>query len=217
MNNNLYNSSHFCTSLVEPGYFGKTTDNIVILNNFIELHDLKKIQDFLPKINKWVNTDSDNSSSDSNQKSFDASYWKDRQCSADIIHSLNPEIYFIIEKYIKKMQQYLEDRFKVQLMSRPPVIIKWFEGLSQPAHADKQLLDGSPNFFPNYDINSLFYYNDEFTGGELYYPEFNLDIKPSPGLAVAHPGDINYLHGVRTITSGERWTTPAFYSVEKIL
>jgi predicted 2-oxoglutarate/Fe(II)-dependent dioxygenase YbiX len=73
--------------------------------------------------------------------------------------------------------------------------------------------NGLPNPFPDYDINSLFYYNDDFDGGELYYPQHGITVKPEPGLAVLHPGDINYLHGVKIVTSGERFTTPAFYSV----
>jgi predicted 2-oxoglutarate/Fe(II)-dependent dioxygenase YbiX len=73
--------------------------------------------------------------------------------------------------------------------------------------------DGSPNPFPDYDLNSLFYYNDDFEGGELYYPDHDISIKPKPGLAVLHPGDINYLHGVKMVTAGERFTTPAFYTV----
>jgi hypothetical protein len=44
-----------------------------------------------------------------------------------------------------------------------------------------------------------------------------LVIEPKPGLAVAHPGDINYLHGVKKIISGERFTTPSFYSITKVL
>jgi len=39
-------------------------------------------------------------------------------------------------------------------------------------------------------------------------------VKPEPGLAVIHPGDINYLHGVKIVTSGERYTSPAFFTVE---
>jgi hypothetical protein len=74
--------------------------------------------------------------------------------------------------------------------------------------------DGSPNPFPTYDINSLFYWNDDFEGGELYYPQHDIVVKPKPGLAVVHPGDIHYLHGVKPIISGERFTTPAFYTVE---
>ena len=115
------------------------------------------------------------------------------------------------------MKWLLEDNFKVKLSVRPPVIIRWFPGLEQQPHADKQLNDGSPNPFPTYDLNSLIYYNDDFTGGELYYPQHDLEIKPEPGLGVAHPGDINYLHGVKKVLDGERFTTPSFYTITKLL
>jgi hypothetical protein len=39
-------------------------------------------------------------------------------------------------------------------------------------------------------------------------------VRPKPGLAVAHPGDVNYLHGVTMITKGYRYTTPSFYTVK---
>ena len=103
--------------------------------------------------------------------------------------------------------------FNVSLSNRPPCIIRWFPGIEQKPHADKQMNNGLPNPFPDYDINSLFYYNDDFDGGELYYPQHGITVRPEPGLAVLHPGDINYLHGVKMVTSGERFTTPAFYSV----
>jgi predicted 2-oxoglutarate/Fe(II)-dependent dioxygenase YbiX len=107
----------------------------------------------------------------------------------------------------------LEEKFNVSLSSRPPAIVKWKPGTEQRPHADKQLTDGRVNEFPDYDINSLFYYNDDFEGGELYYPQHDVTVRPKPGLAVAHPGDINYLHGVKMITSGLRYTSPAFYTV----
>jgi hypothetical protein len=203
-------------SLVTPGYFGSNQDNIIIVENFIDKQDLKTIQDFCLKINKWVDT-GENQYADDGTCIYDASYWADRQCSGEIIKSLDPNIYDLIDKYILKMKLLLENKFNVELFQRPPVIIKWIPGTEQMPHADKQLTDGSPNPFPNYDINSLFYYNDDFEGGQLYYPEFDLVIEPKPGLAVAHPGDINYLHGVKKIISGERFTTPSFYSITKVL
>jgi predicted 2-oxoglutarate/Fe(II)-dependent dioxygenase YbiX len=122
----------------------------------------------------------------------------------------------MVDKYIQKMKVYLEDCFNVKLSTRPPVIIKWRPGMEQRPHADKQMNDGRPNPFPTYDINSLIYYNDNFEGGELYYPDYDLTVKPEPGLAVAHPGDINYLHGVKPIISGERYTTPSFYTITEL-
>lgn len=203
-------------SLIGPGHFGKSVDNIIIVDNFIEECDLHTIQSFLPTINEWTDTGEDVYAEDGTCI-YDASYWANRQCNADILDKISPNIYKIIDKYILKMRILLERRFKVELFQRPPVIIKWTPGTEQMPHADKQLPDGSPNPFPNYDINSLFYYNNDFEGGELYYPEFDLVIEPKPGLAVAHPGDINYLHGVKRIISGNRFTTPSFYSITKLL
>jgi hypothetical protein len=203
-------------SLVQPGHFGSSLENIKIIPNFIDLEDLKKIQSFLPDINEWMNA-GENQYAEDGTCTYDALYWSNRQCSWDILKRINLEIYNLIDFYIDKMKLFLQDSFNVELTKRPPVIIRWFPGLEQHPHADKQLNDGSPNPFPTYDINSLFYYNDNYTGGELYYPQYDLEIKPSPGLAVAHPGDINYLHGVKAVLSGERFTTPSFYTISKVL
>ena len=202
-------------SLVKPGHFGKSVDNVKIINNFIELDDLKVIEKFLPTINEWMDA-GENQYAEDGTCTYDSSYWSDRQCSWDILERINIDVFNIIDKYIQKMKVYLEDCFNVKLSTRPPVIIKWRPGMEQRPHADKQMNDGRPNPFPTYDINSLIYYNDNFEGGELYYPDYDVIVKPKPGLAVAHPGDINYLHGVKPIISGERYTTPSFYTITEL-
>lgn len=202
-------------SLIESGHFGSSVENIKIIENFIDLEDLKTIQKFLPTINEWMDA-GENQYSEDGTCTYDASYWSNRQCSWDILKKINIDIFNLIEKYIDKMKKFLENEFNVSLQERAPVIVRWFPGLEQQPHADKELNDGSPNPFPTYDINSLFYYNDNFEGGELYYPQHDLVIQPKPGLAVAHPGDKNYLHGVKKIISGERYTTPSFYTVVQI-
>jgi hypothetical protein len=203
-------------SLVKPGHFGDSADNIKIINNFVDLDDLKIIEKFLPTINQWMDA-GENQYSEDGTCTYDASYWSNRQCSWDILQKINIDIYNLVDKYIDKMKNFLEDEFKVKLHKRPPVIIRWFPGLEQKPHADKQLNDGNPNPFPTYDINSLIYYNDNFSGGELYYPQHDIEITPKPGLAVAHPGDINYLHGVKMVTKGERFTTPSFYTITELI
>jgi hypothetical protein len=202
-------------SLIEPGYFGDSIKNIKIIENFVELNDLKTIQKFLPTITEWMDAGK-NQYAEDGTCTYDASYWSNRQCSWDILQKINIDIYNLVDKYIDKMKNFLEDEFKVKLHKRPPVIIRWFPGLEQKPHADKQLNDGNPNPFPTYDINSLIYYNDNFSGGELYYPQHDIEITPKPGLAVAHPGDVNYLHGVKMVTSGERFTTPSFYTITEL-
>jgi hypothetical protein len=159
-------------SLIKPGHFGKEINNIKLYKNFVDLEDLKIIQKFLPTISEWMDA-GENQYAEDGTCTYDASYWSDRQCSWDILERINIDIYNIIEKYIQKMKKCLEDSFKVELSTRPPVIIKWRPGMEQRPHADKQMNDGRPNPFPTYDINSLIYYNDDFEGGELYYPDYD--------------------------------------------
>ncbi len=199
---------------IKPGHFGDGPENIHIFKNFIEKDDLINIQSFAKTINEWSNAKEENEFNEDGVCTYDASYWNNRQCSHDILKRISPEIYDLIDSYIDKMADVAGSIFGCKLSKRPPCIIRWFKGIEQQPHADKQMPDGSPNPFPDYDINSLFYYNNDFDGGELYYPQHDIVIKPEPGLAVLHPGDINYLHGVKMVLSGERFTTPAFYTVE---
>jgi hypothetical protein len=200
---------------VPPGHFGNGPENIHIFKNFIEKDDVATISDFARTITEWANDKEENEYAEDGTCTYDASYWNNRQCSSTILQRINPDIYALIDKYIDKMAETINNIYNCRVSNRPPCIIRWFAGIEQRPHADKQMNNGSPNPFPTYDINSLFYWNDDFEGGELYYPDHDIIIKPEPGLAVLHPGDIHYLHGVKMVTSGERYTTPAFYSVEE--
>lgn len=197
---------------VLPGTFGSSSENIVVFENFIDNKDLKIVQDFCPTINEW-NNEQESIYAEDGTCLYDADYWNDRQCSDEILKRLNPEVWFIVEKYINKMQIEIEASFNCRVWPRPPVIMRWRPGIEQRPHADKQLNDGRPNAFPTYDLSSLFYYNDDFDGGEIYFPQHDIEITPKAGMAVMFVGDINYLHGVKMITSGFRFTTPSFYTI----
>ena len=202
-------------SLIKPGHFGSSKDNIMIMHNFVEENDLKTLQEFFPTITEWENPRETEYNEDG-ECIYDASYWWDRMCSGQILERTAPEIHQLINKYIVKMQNAIEDKFSVSLSQRPPVLIRWLEGNEQQPHADKQLNDGTPNPFPTYDINSIIYWNGDFEGGQFYYPEHGIELEIEPGLAVAHPGDVHYLHGVKQMISGTRWTTPSFYTITSL-
>jgi hypothetical protein len=201
---------------VPPGYFGNSSDNINTIDNFISSDDLNKLTLFTKKINKWDNSHKTEEYEDGVSK-YSSDLWYNRTCGPEIIKELDINIYNIIDSYIEKMQSVLEDMYSVKLKKRPPVIVCWRAGDFQVPHADKQIQDGRPNAFIDYDINSLFYLNDDFIGGDLFYPRHGIKISPKPGLAVSHPGDIEYLHGVTPVLSGERWVIPSFYTIEEFI
>jgi len=48
----------------------------------------------------------------------------------------------------------------------------------------------------SHHISSLIYLNNNYSGGELYFPEHDLLIKPEPGMLVSFPGHFWNRHGI---------------------
>lgn len=60
---------------------------------------------------------------------------------------------------------------------------------------------------PNYDrtVALVAYLNDDYTGGELEFPDFGLSVKPSAGDVLVFPGSFAYRHRVKPVTNGTRY------------
>ena len=71
---------------------------------------------------------------------------------------------------------------------------------------------------PDRQIVALLYLNDNYQGGELYFPNIQgangqpLQIKPKAGDFVLFGGDDRYLHGVKEVTQGERYVVTLWFA-----
>lgn len=88
---------------------------------------------------------------------------------------------------------------------------KYPTGSYADPHSDSSELDGTPNAWQMNKYACILYLNKSYTGGEIYFPQHNLDISPGAGSLVVFEGSHEYLHGVREITSGDRFTILAFW------
>jgi len=129
----------------------------------------------------------------------------------------NPEIVPVIDELVKRLKIEVDEFFGVDAFPTSPAIVRWLPGQLQMPHADKELHEGEnagkPNDFPWYDISGLFYLNDDYEGGELYFPLQGIQFKPKAGGAYFFPGDKNFIHGVTEITSGIRYVIPFFWTI----
>ena len=58
---------------------------------------------------------------------------------------------------------------------------------------------------------AVLYLNDDYTGGELFFPKFDYSFKPAAGSLVLFPGTEEYEHGVHPVTAGPtRYVIPTF-------
>lgn len=101
-----------------------------------------------------------------------------------------PEIYLLLEDISLRWKTLVSKFFNVEIKTYINPISKWPIGGSQKPHADKEWEDGSPGHQNYYDIGSVIYLNDDYEGGEIYFPDHNIDLRPKPGTAIAFPGDL---------------------------
>lgn len=77
-------------------------------------------------------------------------------------------------------------------------------GVSLGAHIDN-------HSDPSIVWASVIYLEDNYNGGELYFKNLDIQIKPKPGSLVIFPGTPEYEHGVKEVKDGPiRYVLPGF-------
>lgn len=98
-----------------------------------------------------------------------------------------------------------------------PQFVKWEPGWELTPHCDNCEPDGiTPNATPWRSHGGVIYLNDDFDGGEIFYPNLGLEIKPKKGMMVIHPAGLKYLHGVKKVVEGIRHTISVFFTYQPI-
>lgn len=172
-----------------------STKNIVIKENFISKEDLEIILSSIDDSVSWGS----NSMVGIPDKVTNKLYEE------------KPEIHKILSNAINQVQKEIEFYFGRSLETNSAGIRRWDVGEYQPLHADGEDPEGHPNEAFIVDYGAVIYLNDDYEGGEIYFPDHKLEFKPSAGTLVFFPSNIMYIHGVREITKGIRYTTPSFW------
>jgi hypothetical protein len=92
-------------------------------------------------------------------------------------------------------------------------LVKWELGDMQNPHADGEEVNGKHQFYWR-NFGCVLYLNDDYGGGEIYFPNQDIELKPNPNTLVFFPGTLEYLHGVKMITSGIRYTLTSFWTYD---
>lgn len=90
---------------------------------------------------------------------------------------------------------------------------RWQKGASANPHSDNT--DSNGNLIEelsNLKYVGILYLNDDYSGGELYFPDHQIEIKPSPGSMYIFSGGTDNVHGVKEITGGTRYSIVSFWT-----
>ena len=206
---------HAPKSITPSGFFGSSSDNIIELENFLTEEERQRLINFALNNKVWDQTETH--VDEDGLVLYDANIWKDRVCTYNSLMASDPTILDLINSMIARLKIEVDNFFDVDAKETGPAIVRWPVGARQEPHADKEFHAGSEkgraNDFPWYDLAGLFYFNDDYEGGELFFPVQGIEIKPNAGSAYFFPGDMHYIHGVRPIISGNRYTSPFFWNI----
>jgi hypothetical protein len=142
-------------------------------------------------------------------------YWDGRIIHYDYMppgmEELNSEVLAIIraamqEAYDLKQEIYPDDF----------ALVRWRDGDHQDPHADSENPAGiDPHPFPWRSYGAVIYLNDAYEGGQIHFPTRNLILKPEPKTLVFFPGTLEYVHGVKPVTAGTRFTLASFWTHDR--
>lgn len=120
------------------------------------------------------------------------------------------EIKTVGKEYIKLVKEKITADFEIETQIFTDILCfnRWRVDDMQHAHAD------DANGFGWRKFGCVLYLNEEYEGGEIYFPNQNVSIKPKANTLAFFPGDDEYLHGVKPITSGIRYTLSTFWTYE---
>tara|TARA_R100000951_G_scaffold115978_2_gene125978 strand:- start:3187 stop:3732 length:546 start_codon:yes stop_codon:yes gene_type:complete len=117
----------------------------------------------------------------------------------------------IVNNYRFDSTSLAREKFKNKIYPDYTDLVYWPSGLRMDVHADAVLLDGTPALYPYRYCAGVCYLNDGYDGGETFFPNFNIEIKPKKGKIVLFPSDLEHQHGVREV-KGDRYTMPIWFS-----
>lgn len=64
------------------------------------------------------------------------------------------------------------------------------------------------------DLSVIIFLNDDFEGGELFFPDIKISIRPEAGMMVCFPSNHHFIHTVEPVTKGKRYSLITWMTIE---
>lgn len=177
--------------------------NAKIKEGFVSSEDVDLILSAISGIENW--------------ESGGNEYWDNRCLNLHTItNSIDLKCGNVIESIIFSIKNFIEEEYNLDSEVFPDTIqvVRWFPGMEQHPHAD-DMTNTEIKGFEHRVFASIVYLNDGYSGGETYYPQYEISIKPKSGQLAVHPGDTDHIHGVSKVEDGMRYTIAAFWTYDR--
>jgi 2OG-Fe(II) oxygenase superfamily len=136
-------------------------------------------------------------------------YWEENVLKIDEIPALSEKYLPFLFDLSKRLSKIVEDHLKISFEEQNlksddyTILVRFQKGHFMKVHHD----GGYKNLIK---YGTVLYLNDDFTGGETFYPAASKELKPIARSLILHPGNEAYRHGVKEVTSGTRYILTSF-------
>lgn len=194
----------------------KIDDNIVLVENFISKEEITDIFNIINSLNednwrveylgnlknfcmeKFGRDDVENLVAEG--KFEITQNWEDKN-----FNILNTEIQLKIYKRLASLVKKADDSLE---LSGFATIQRMQEGVELKPHTDQDT-------DPSIRHAAILYLNEEYSKGEIFFSNHNIELKPKPGSLLLFPGTKDYNHGVRHVGPGPiRYVLVGFVKVK---
>jgi hypothetical protein len=197
--------------------------NIVVTNNFLSKEEIDILLDALEQTIEWQTTV--------------MAFSDELKAYTDTITTfdkVSEDVKNTISNIWKKAYTTIEYIYGIRLFAPKNIRArKWAIGEYQDPHSDSEFNVGkliiNDNYFNDHNnipesyssflitYSSVVYLNDNYSGGELYFPEYGLTFKPKAGDLITFPSNAKYIHGVTPVKDVERYTLPILWYSEQAI
>lgn len=174
-----------------------------MIKNFISKDDAELLVDLAKNatVDEWSKynyTDRD-----------DHNEWEDRILLLNQCSGFNLEVKTLVKDLFAKIQNEISSILKKDIYEYTGfnTIYRSIVGQSMKTHHD-----GGLGVKFKYGI--VLYLNNDYQGGEIFYPHINLEIKPEAYSLILHPAHEAYRHGVKEVTEGTRYSMTSFIKLK---
>jgi len=113
----------------------------------------------------------------------------------------------LVKHYIAAFAEYAKKyQFAVVNQLEPFQIARYEVGGHYTVHADAMGTKGGDRI-----VSSVLYLNDNYEGGELYFPQFDVSYKPTAGSLVLFPSYYTYEHCAKPVKKGTKYCVLSWY------
>ena len=89
-----------------------------------------------------------------------------------------------------------------------------FKGIYRSIQGQEMKTHSDQGLGPKFKYGIVLYLNDNYSGGEIYYPNVGVEIKPKAYSLVLHPAHEAYRHGVKEVSYGTRYSMTVFVKLK---